>query len=642
MKPRTKLSFYTPLISLFLLLLSHFSLAQKELQEYKKLYPNYNELILNDNKSYDLFIKDNKLNVIEDSFYESMILTENGINNNSERFTYSELVKLIDFEAETVLDNKRIKVTQTNEKESRDDAIFYNGVKERQLIFTNLEAGAKKVFKYKREYLDYHLIHKFIFGNSIPILNSMLEIKTDKNITIGYKIFNDPNQSIVFSKTEKKGKWIYRWTLKDIKPLKFEENAPGFLHIVPHVDIYVKDYTVNNQTIEGLEDVDKLFKYYQTFVKDLNKEEDKELKNITLQVTANATSEEEKVKSIFYWVKDNIKYVAFENGYEGFKPREAGLVCSRKFGDCKDMASIISAMAQYAGVSNVFITWIGTREIPYSYRENATPGVDNHMIATYKKGNEYYFLDATDKETRYGIPTAFIQGKEALVYENDGYKIVPVPVVRATDNAITDVVKLKIENEKLIGSGTISFNGYNRSNLLSLLGDSTNKKRFELIKSTIIKGNNKFKLIDFKEENTKNRELPYQIQYQFDIANYLIKVDADMYVNMNVDTNFEKLLIQKDRVSKFELEYLTASEGTYELEIPQNCVVKYLPKDVTIDNALLSANFSYQKINNTIVYSSKITQKKIVLDQADFELWNESIKKIKANYGETVIITQKQ
>ncbi len=642
MKPRTKLSFYTPLISLFLLLLSHFSLAQKELQEYKKLYPNYNELILNDNKSYDLFIKDNKLNVIEDSFYESMILTENGINNNSERFTYSELVKLIDFEAETVLDNKRIKVTQTNEKESRDDAIFYNGVKERQLIFTNLEAGAKKVFKYKREYLDYHLIHKFIFGNSIPILNSMLEIKTDKNITIGYKIFNDPNQSIVFSKTEKKGKWIYRWTLKDIKPLKFEENAPGFLHIVPHVDIYVKDYTVNNQTIEGLEDVDKLFKYYQTFVKDLNKEEDKELKNITLQVTANATSEEEKVKSIFYWVKDNIKYVAFENGYEGFKPREAGLVCSRKFGDCKDMASIISAMAQYAGVSNVFITWIGTREIPYSYHENATPGVDNHMIATYKKGNEYYFLDATDKETRYGIPTAFIQGKEALVYENDGYKIVPVPVVRATDNAITDVVKLKIENEKLIGSGTITFNGYNRSNLLSLLGDSTNKKRFELIKSTIIKGNNKFKLIDFKEENTKNRELPYQIQYQFDIANYLIKVDADMYVNMNVDTNFEKLLIQKDRVSKFELEYLTASEGTYELEIPQNCVVKYLPKDVTIDNALLSANFSYQKINNTIVYSSKITQKKIVLDQADFELWNESIKKIKANYGETVIITQKQ
>lgn len=636
---RFKLTKTTLFIGFFL---AHFiSFSQKTLQDYKNLYPDYNELILNDNTSYDLFLEDKKLNVIEDSFYESMILTDNGINNNSESFTYSELVKLIDFEAETVLNNKRIKVTQTNEKESRDDAIFYNGVKERQLIFTNLEAGAKKVFKYKREYVDYHLIHKFLFGNSFPILNSSLEIKTDKEINIGYKIFNDPNQAIEFSKTEKKGRYIYRWTLKNIKPLKYEANSPGILHLVPHVDIYVKDFTIDNQKTEGLEDVGKLFKYYQEFVKDLNKNEDKELKNITLQVIANAKSEEEKVKNIFYWVKDNIKYVAFENGYEGFMPREGSLVCSRKFGDCKDMASIITAMAKYAGIQNVFITWIGTREIPYSYSENATPGVDNHMIATYKKGSEYIFLDATDKETRYGIPTGFIQGKEALVYENDSYKIVKVPIVAPENNLVTDNVKLKIENEKIVGSGNITFNGYNRSNLLSQLGDSANKKRFEMIKSIVIKGNNKFKLLNFTEENIKDRDLPYQIDYQFDLDNYLIKIDKDIYINMNLDTQMEQLVIEKDRISKYELEFLTASLGTYELEIPQNYGVKFLPKDFAIDNELITANFKYQVKENKITYTAQISQKKMLLEKTDFELWNETIKKIKTNYGETIIITQK-
>lgn len=623
-------------------LTSCISFSQKTLSDYKNLYPDYNELIINDNTSYDLFLKDKKLNVIEDNFYESMILTDNGINNNSESFTYSELVKLIDFEAETVLNNKRIKVTQTNEKESRDDAIFYNGVKERQLIFTNLEAGAKKVFKYKREYVDYHLIHKFLFGNSFPILNSTLEIKTDKEITIGYKIFNDPNNAIEFSKTEKKGRYIYRWTLKDIKPLKYEANAPGILHIVPHVDIYVKDFTIANQRVDGLEDVGKLFNYYKEFVKDLNKNEDKELKNITLQVIANAKNEEEKVKNIFYWVKDNIKYVAFENGYEGFMPREGSLVCSRKFGDCKDMASIITAMAKYAGIQNVFITWIGTREIPYSYSENATPGVDNHMIATYKKGNEYIFLDATDKETRYGIPTSFIQGKEALVYENDSYKIVNVPIVAPENNLVTDNVKLKIENEKIIGSGNMVFNGFNRSNLLSQLGDSANKKRFEMIKSIVIKGNNKFKLLNFAEENIKDRDLPYKINYQFDLDNYLIKIDNDIYINMNLDTQLEQLIIEKDRISKYELEFLTASLGTYELEIPQNYSVKFLPKDFAIDNELIAANFKYQIQENKITYTAQISQKKVLLEKNDFELWNETIKKIKTNYGETIIITQKQ
>lgn len=614
--------------------------SQKTFQEYKKLYPDYNELVLTDNTSYDLYFEDKKLKVVENNFYESMILTDNGINNNSESFTYSELVKLIDFSAETVLNNKRIKVTQTNEKESRDDAIFYNGVKERQLIFTNLEAGAKKVYQYQREYVDYHLLHKFVFGNSFPILNASLEIKTDKNINIGYKIFNDHNQAIEFTKTEKKGKWVYRWTLKDIKPIKFEPNAPGILHLVPHIDIYVKDYTIENQKVEGLDDVDRLFAYYQEFVKDLNKEENPELKSITSKLIEGATTEEEKVKRIFYWVKDNIKYVAFENGYEGFKPREAALVCSRKFGDCKDMASIISAMAQYANVKSVYITWIGTREIPYSYHENATPGVDNHMIATYKKDNEYIFLDATDKETRYGIPTAFIQGKEALVYENNSYKIVNVPIVGYENNAVADWVKLKIENEKLVGSGTLQLAGYNRSNLLSELGDATNKKRFEMIKSIVIKGNNKFKLVNFTEENEKNRDLPYIINYQFDIDNYLIRIDNDVYVNLNVDTNFEKLLIEKDRTQPFELEFLTSSQGTYELEIPAGYSVKYTPQNVSIDNALLAANFNYELKDNRIIYKAQIKQKKLLLDTADFPLWNESIKAIKTNYGETLILSK--
>jgi transglutaminase-like putative cysteine protease len=619
--------------------------SQNTLQDYVKTYPDYNEIILNDNTSYDITFDNKNLKIIQDNFTESMILNQNGINNNSESFTYSELIKLIDFEAQTVINDKgkerKIKVTQSNEKESRDDAIFYNGVKERQLIFPNLEAGAKKVYQYKREYIDYHLLHKYIFGSSIPILNSTLEIKTDKDITLGYKTFNDASNSIEFSKTEKKGKWIYKWTLKNIKPLKYENFAPGFLHIVPHVDIYIKDYTIDNKKTEVLDDVSKLFNYYQTFVKDLNKEEDKVLMDITKQITADATSEEDKVKRIFYWVKDNIKYVAFENGYEGFKPRESSLVCNRKFGDCKDMASIITSMAKYAGVKNVWLTWIGTREIPYSYNELATPGVDNHMIATYKKGNEYIFLDATDKETRYGIPTAFIQGKEALVSENNSFKIVKVPVVAAELNAVTDFVQLSIDGEKLVGTGALVFKGYNRSNLVSQLGDAANKKRFELIKSIVIKGNNKFKLIDFKEENTANRDQPYHINYSFDIDNYIIKIDKDIYVNLNLDTNFDKLTIEKNRVSNFELDFLTDSQGTYQLEIPANHTVKYLPKNVVIDNELLTASYTYETKGNTIFYVAKINQKKILLEKTDFELWNESIKKIKSIYGETIIISQK-
>ena len=619
--------------------------AQNSLQEYKKQYPDFNELVLNDVQYYDFSIVNNQLKVIQDNQYESIILTDNGILGNKESFSYSELVKLLGYDAYSVVNvggkEKKIKVTQTNEVQSNQGSVFFDDVKERQLIFPNLEAGAKKIYNYQVEFVDPFLLHKFIFGGGLPIKNSTLEIKTDKNINIGYKIFNDESNAIEFSKTEKKGKWIYKWTLKDSKPIKMESNSPGYLYIIPHINVYIKDYTVNNKKVEVLGDIDKLFAYYKGFTKNLNQTEDPALKAISLKITENLTTDEEKVKSIFYWVKDNIKYIAFENGYEGFIPREASLICERKFGDCKDMASIITAMAHYAKVKNVTIAWIGTRDIPYSYAEMPTPAVDNHMIAVYKKGEEYIFLDATDKETLYGIPTGFIQGKEAMIPDGDTYKIIPVPIVPAEKNEIKEKVNLKIEKDKLVGSGEIEFNGYNRSRLLSRIGDATNKTRFEMIKSLVLKGNNKFNLKDFKEENIKDRDKPYQIKYNFDLGNYIINVDKEMYVNLFLDRPLDKIIIEKERSAKFEFEHLNDVNSLYELEIPQNYKVKYLPKNFSLDNDYLKADFVYEVKNNKILLHSQLKQKKLMLDKADFELWNNSIKDLKNNYTDTLILLQK-
>jgi len=605
----------------------------------------YNRQVLNDIQTYDFSIVNNKLKVLENNQYESLILTDNGIQNNKESFSYSELVKLLGYEAYTLINDngkeKKIKVTQTNEIQSKQSSVFYDNVKERQLIFPNLEAGAKKVYTYQTEFVDPFLLHKFIFGSNLPIKNSSIEIKTDKNINIGYKIFNDPSNSIEFSKTEKKGKWIYKWTLKYAKPVKFESNSPGYLYLIPHINVYIKDYVVNNQKVEVLGDIDKLFAYYKGFTKNLNLIEDPTLKAITLHITENLTTDEDKIKSIFYWVKANIKYIAFENGYEGFIPREASLICERKFGDCKDMASIITAMAKYANIKGVNVAWIGTREIPYSYNDLATPAVDNHMIAVYKKGAEYIFLDATDKETLYGIPTAFIQGKEALYGDGENYKIIPVPIVSAEKNEVNEQVKLTIEKDKLVGSGKVQFNGYSRSHILSRMGDATNKTRFEMIKSLVLKGNNKFNLKDYTEENLNDRDKPYQINYNFDLGNYVVKADKEIYINLFLEKPFEKLIIEKDRVSKFEFDYLTFVNNQYEFEIPKNCTVKYLPKNFSLDNDYVKANFAYEVKNNKILLNIHLQQKKLLLDKSDFEPWNKTIKELKNNYTETLILLEK-
>ena len=619
--------------------------AQKTFQDYKNEYPDFNEVVILDYQGYDISIENKKLKIIQNTSFESMILSENGIHNNEESFTYSELVKLLEYDAFSVINNngkeKKIKVTQTNEKNSSSSSVFFDDIKERQLIFPHLEKGAKKVYNYKREFLDPFLLHKYMFISGFPIKNATFEVKTDKNINIGYKIFNDPNNAIEFNKKEVKGKIVYTWTLKDVKAFKHESNGPGILHTAPHIDIYVKDYTINDQKTIVLDDVAQLHKYYQGFVNNLNKKECIDLKKITQDITKDKATDEEKIKSIFYWVKDNIKYVAFENGYEGFIPREADLVFERKFGDCKDMANIIVSMANYANIKDVNLCWIGTREIPYSYTELATPAVDNHMIASYKKGDEYIFLDATDRETRFGLPTSFIQGKEALVNNGTEFKIVKVPVVAATKNQVEDIVKVKIKDGKLIGNGKMELYGFNRSMTLMQIGDASGKTRFEMIKSLVLKGNNKFNLNSYTEENISNRDLPYNINYDFELDNYLIKVDKEVYLNPFLHKIFEKNPILKDRITGYDFEIISLFNSQYEFEIPANYSVKYVPKNFTLENELLKVGTVYTQDNNKINVKYTFELKKLVIEPNDFSLWEESIKKMKSNYSETLILTEK-
>lgn len=634
---------------LYLLLLfmsiSLMSNAQESFEEFKKQFPDFNEVVLLDYQGYDISIENKKIKIIQNTSFESLILSENGIHNNKESFTYSELVKLINYEAYSVVNvkgkEKKIKVTQTSEKNSSSSSVFYDDIKERQLIFPNLETGSKKVYHYKREFIDPFLLHKYMFIGGFPIKNATFEVKTDKNINIGFKIFNDPKNTIEFKKKEEKGKFIYTWTLRDVKAYKFESNSPGILYSAPHIDIYIKDYTINNVKTEVLNDIDLLHKYYQGFVNNLNKNECVDLKKVTDDITKDKTSDEEKIKSIFYWVKDNIKYIAFENGYEGFIPREASLVFERKFGDCKDMANIIVTMAQYANIKDVNLCWIGTREIPYSYSELATPAVDNHMIASYKKGEEYIFLDATDRETRFGLPSSFIQGKEALVSNNKDYKIVKVPIVSAITNRVDDIVKIKIQNDKLIGNGRMEFHGFNRSMTLMQIGDASGKTRFEMIKSLVLKGNNKFNLNSYTEENIVGRDLPYNINYDFELDNYLIKVDKEVYLNPFLHKIFEKNPIQKDRTSGYDFEIISLFNSQYEYEIPSNYNLKYIPKDFTLENELLKVGTTYSKENNKITVKYTFEVKKLVIEPNDFQLWDESIKKMKSNYSETLILIEK-
>ncbi|MTI29282.1 transglutaminase domain-containing protein, partial [Xanthovirga aplysinae] len=246
----------------------------------------------------------------------------------------------------------------------------------------------------------------------------------------------------------------YSWNSKHVPKIELEENSPSLSYYAPHIIYYITEAKNNEINQNYLGEVEDLYAWYATFTQNLGKNKGKNLQNVVNQLTEGVVEEEEKVKRIYYWVQDHIKYIAFEEGMRGFIPHEANLVLEKKYGDCKDMANIIHQMLKIAGVES-YLTWVGSREKPYDYTTIATPIVDDHMITVWKnlKG-EVVFLDATSKYTPFGFPSSMIQGKQALVgISKEDFEVVRIPIITKNENLVADSSFLRLVGDELVGEG---------------------------------------------------------------------------------------------------------------------------------------------------------------------------------------------
>ena len=184
---------------LFWLTISPCILNGQNIADFKAKYPGQNELILKDKQTYRFSLSDDKPKIISDNYFESLILSEAGIQNTSESFSFSELVPLKSFDAYTIVNakgkEKKIPINPPTEKSAESNSVFYSDVKEKKLTFNNLEIGSKKVYTYQSEFLDPYLLHRFMFANNLPVDEAELEVITDNDIKIGYKIFKEKQES---------------------------------------------------------------------------------------------------------------------------------------------------------------------------------------------------------------------------------------------------------------------------------------------------------------------------------------------------------------------------------------------------------------------------------------------------------------
>lgn len=630
-------------IVLFLLSVSSISAQySEEFNTYSKLYPEASRVRLQQEKVITITLDDGKININEKNFEEDLYLNESATYNSKSSVSFSSFFELDKIEAASFsFENGKYvatKVDKFTEKDELNDS-FYDDAKTLNFIYPNIKKGSKSVLEYSQNIKNPRFLSPFYFGDYAPIIKNKVTIIADKGIILKFKEFNTKNAKIQFTKDEKRRKTIYTWELNNQDEFEYEPGTPSYKTILPHIVPIINSYKVKKETKRVLGEVSDLYNWYYSLVENVNTEEaDQDLIDIVNTITKDKKTDLEKVKVIYYWAQKNIKYIAFEYALGGFIPRESNEVFRKKYGDCKDNSSILYRMLEIAGVKGN-LTWIGTRSIPYTYQEVPTPIVDNHMILSYEENGKTYYLDATGRYIKFGLPTSFIQGKEALVSYGKDFKIKKVPIVDAKENAFIDSTTIHISEDAIIGKSITSIAGYPKINYFNNLENINSDSKLKgFYNARFQKGNNKFLINKFDEINKYDYDKNFIVNYDFEIKNYFKKLGDEIYINLNLNKTISSFKTDKKRENAIEYKYKRLYNYVTTFLIPEGYKVDYLQENIRFSNDLITCEIKYDLKENQVFYNQSIALNFLILTKEQQTEVNKLIKKIEKSYKEIIVL----
>lgn len=494
-------------------------------------------------------------------------------------------------------------------------------------------------YRSNRAYLGYN----HIFGASYPIEKSEITISVPVNIKMIFRFSGKDTSAIQYSFIQKGDIITHKWYYHNIPGYNKAESAPSFRYFVPHLIIQVAGYTHNGEYISVMSSAKDLHKWEYEKLGKINADISPFIKQLADSITCEQNIPEEKVKTIYRWVQENIKYIAIEDGENGFIPRNAQTVIQNRYGDCKDKSSTIVALIRAIGEQASFAT-VGTRSLPYKFSEIPFVGAANHMIAIWWKNDTTPIpLDGTSRYTGiYNIPN-FIQGKECFIVKNGKeYKIYPIPATKAEDNLITDSIKLQLKANNLIGKGLLKMAGNNKADLMYELDGKDSKQINDIISSYLNFAKNKINIKSYTISGQKNPEELFTLQYDFELPDICVTAGKRLYVNLSLHQIMNELILKTDRKIPFELESTQLYNISTQLEIPDNYLLKELPASSNYSNPLFSFSVNYKQSGSTIEQATTIRTNFLILEGKEMSNFTAMLNQLKSCYRQSIVFEIKQ
>lgn len=318
---------------------------------------------------------------------------------------------------------------------SGPSSIYYD-VRYRQLSFPQLEAGDILSVEYTisevayRNTFDDYFGDMWFFQSDTPLAEARYVIEMPKGRTLYHRA---SLEGVTFEERREGDHTEYIFSMDAVPAVPREASMPGAAE------------RFGNVHVSTYRDWDVLARWYWNLIRE-QLVSSPEIRAKVEELTRTASSDREKVERIYQYVVRTVRYVGLEFGVHGFKPYRTTQCFSRRFGDCKDTASLIKVMLNDAGI-DAHLVLIRTRDIGRLAVFPPSLAVFNHAIV-YVPSLDLY-LDGTTPHNGVDELVSGDQGASALIIrDGEGGSFVTTPYLPASMNVTRTSVRFDARSEE--------------------------------------------------------------------------------------------------------------------------------------------------------------------------------------------------
>jgi Transglutaminase-like superfamily/Domain of Unknown Function with PDB structure (DUF3857) len=537
-----------------------------------------------------------------------------------------------------VNDKKSTKYIPIHQEAYSSEGIFYS---DQKVMYFTLPLEKKETtseVRVKKTIKDPRYLGEFFFDQEFPVSFHQITIVIPDWITAEIKEFNFPGFTITKTSDVSGGNKTVVYTASNLPAMSNENSSPGITYTSPHIMLITKEANVNGSTVTYFKNTADQYKWYASLVKQIGND-NAIIKAKADEIVTGRTTDMEKIKAVYFWVQQNIRYLAFENGIAGFRPEKAQEVLRKKYGDCKGMANLTKCLLTALGY-DARLCWIGTNHIAYDYSIPSL-SVDNHMICALFYKGKLYFLDATETNIGFEEYAERIQGRQVLIEDGEKYKLEHVPLTVNTQNTETETRLLRIDGTSFKGTATQTFDGESKEYLISNIEAVKKDKLENAMRNYLSDGKKDYEISNLVMKNSKPDEGKMSLQYDLVHLNAVTVFGNDMYIDLDFRKSFSAFRID---TAKRKMDYMfpfkmnDVTETT--LLLPDGYQIQSLPAPYIVQNPVFDIRLSYDKQPGKIIYRKEINVKQVLLKKIYFSEWNKAIDGVNEFYNNQLTLTK--